>query len=314
MTELHPFAPVIKTLGRGKKGSRSLSQSEAYDAMKMVLKKEATDLQLGAFLMLLRVKEETPEELAGFTQAARDIICQNFASSQPTSSNNRITFDWPNHAGKRKQYPWNLIAAKRLSEEGHRVLIHGSGNHTPNRMYTEAVFKAMGWPIARNPDEVAELCDKHNICYLPLRNIIPRLDDIVLMKPELGLRSPVNTICRLLNPLAAQYSLRGIFHPAYMPLNQQAAQLLGDKNMVVFKGEGGDTEIRPEAKTRIVGIKNGLCYETQLSAQQSERPEPEAELSMEAFKRYANQDTIAHEYGHKAEQATRNLALSMLKD
>jgi anthranilate phosphoribosyltransferase len=62
----HPFAEYIRILGKGKKGSRPLTQDEAYHAMKMILAEEVLPIQLGAFLMLMRVKEETPEELAGF--------------------------------------------------------------------------------------------------------------------------------------------------------------------------------------------------------------------------------------------------------
>ena len=67
----HPFARYIRILGKGKTGSRSLSQEEAYDAFGMLLRGDVEELQLGAFLMPLRVKEETGEELAGFVRACR---------------------------------------------------------------------------------------------------------------------------------------------------------------------------------------------------------------------------------------------------
>ena len=68
----HRFAEYIRIIGKGKKGSRPLTQEEAYQAMKMILANEVEPIQLGAFLMLMRVKEETPEELAGFVLAARE--------------------------------------------------------------------------------------------------------------------------------------------------------------------------------------------------------------------------------------------------
>ena len=51
----HPFAEYIRILGRGKKGARSLTQDEAHRAMSMIMNDEVEPLQLGAFLMLLRV-------------------------------------------------------------------------------------------------------------------------------------------------------------------------------------------------------------------------------------------------------------------
>ncbi|NOY63712.1 MAG: glycosyl transferase, partial [Gammaproteobacteria bacterium] len=72
MVEEHPFAQYVRILGKGKKGARPLTQCEAHEAMRMILADEVEPVQLGAFLMLLRVKEENPQELAGFVQAARD--------------------------------------------------------------------------------------------------------------------------------------------------------------------------------------------------------------------------------------------------
>ena len=71
MATEHAFAPYVRALGKGKRGSRSLSQDEARDAMSMILHQQVEPEQLGAFLMLLRLKEETPGELAGFVEAVR---------------------------------------------------------------------------------------------------------------------------------------------------------------------------------------------------------------------------------------------------
>ncbi|MAA72058.1 MAG: glycosyl transferase, partial [Bermanella sp.] len=70
----HPFAQFVRILGKGRKGSRSLTYQEALDAMGMILRGKTEDVQLGAFMMLLRVKEENADELAGFTQATKDFI------------------------------------------------------------------------------------------------------------------------------------------------------------------------------------------------------------------------------------------------
>ena len=68
----HPFAQFVRILGKGKRGARNLTREEAREAMGMLLDGKVEDTQLGAFLMLLRHKEESPEELAGFTEALRE--------------------------------------------------------------------------------------------------------------------------------------------------------------------------------------------------------------------------------------------------
>ena len=59
--EEHPFAPFVRILGKGKRGARNLTRAEAREAMGMLLDEKVEDTQLGAFLMLLRHKEESPE-------------------------------------------------------------------------------------------------------------------------------------------------------------------------------------------------------------------------------------------------------------
>ena len=86
----HPFAQYIRILGKGKKGSRELTGDEAYAAMGMLLDGEIEDVQLGAFLMLLRYKEETAEELAGFARAVQERV---------QAPSIKVDLDWPTYAG-----------------------------------------------------------------------------------------------------------------------------------------------------------------------------------------------------------------------
>ena len=94
----HPFAAYIRILGKGKTGTRSLEQGEARQAFGMILRGETESLQLGAFLMLLRVKEETPEELAGFVEACRENML-----APPMGL--LADLDWSSYAGKKHQHP-----------------------------------------------------------------------------------------------------------------------------------------------------------------------------------------------------------------
>ncbi len=70
----HPFAKFIQILGKGQRGARDLTQQEAEQAMTMILSGQVEPVQLGAFLMLMRVKEETAEEVAGFVRAVRNSL------------------------------------------------------------------------------------------------------------------------------------------------------------------------------------------------------------------------------------------------
>lgn len=247
---MHPFAAYIRILGRGKHGTCHLSQAEARTAMGMLLRGEADPLQIGAFLMLLRVKEECAEEVAGFVEAAR-------AACQRPDTPIAVRIDWPSYAGKRRQSPWFLLAALALAQAGYRIFMHGSAGHTPDRLYTETALRALGLPICADWSDVAYELDRHGLAYLPLQAFCPALEQLIHLKPVLGLRSIANSLVRLLNPLDAPLLASSIFHPAYGPLHQQALALLGTREAITFKGDGGEIEIRPEADTRLYCIQNG---------------------------------------------------------
>lgn len=250
MREPHPFSPYVAALGRGRTRSRPLTFEEAEDAMGMILRREVEPEQLGAFLMLLRVKEETPEEIAGFTKAAKAL----FELPDPLPA---VDLDWGSYAGKRRQLPWYLLAALALVQSGVRLFMHGTEGHTPGRLYTRETLELLGLPVATSLQEAADRINASGFAYLPLEYLSPKLHEIIEMRPLFGLRSPVHTISRMLNPFGARATLQGIFHPGYMDTHQHAAKLLGEQHMAVFRGEGGEVECRPNKPFEVRTLHDG---------------------------------------------------------
>ncbi|MGK9156382.1 glycosyl transferase family protein [Acinetobacter radioresistens] len=295
----HPFAQYVRIIGKGKNGARSLTYEEAYQAFSMILKQEVLDVQLGAFLMLLRVKEESVDELAGFVQATRDQL--NFA---PLT----VDLDWSSYAGKRKHYPWFLLAALTLAQSGYKVFMHGASGHTINRLYTEQVLEYLGYSICQSEQDVQYELEQHNFAYLPLEEISPVLSDLISLRNVMGLRSPIHTLARLINPFNAKATLQAIFHPAYRSSHQQTASRLGYQNSAVIKGEGGEFERNPDARILICGIKNSELYEYELPKLTQERSLAEEELNLEKFKAvWEGKQT--HVYGETAVTETMGIAL-----
>lgn len=295
----HPFAQFVRIVGKGKNGARSLTYDEAYQAFSMILKDEVLDVQLGAFLMLLRVKEESVDELTGFVQATKDQL--NFQTLD-------VDLDWSSYAGKRKHYPWFLLAALTLAKHGYKIVMHGASGHTMNRVYTEQVLEYLGFPICQNETDVKQQLAQHNFAYLPLSVISPVLEDLINLRNVMGLRSPIHTLARLINPFNAKATMQAIFHPAYRSSHQQAAFQLGYKNSAVIKGEGGEFERNPDAKTLICGIKNGELYEHELPKLTDNRSPIEEELDLAVFKAVW-EGTQSHEYGEIAVPETMGIAL-----
>ncbi len=248
MQEEHPFAPYIRILGKGKRGSRGFTVDEAYEAMTMVLQDKVTAEQLGAFLMLLRVKEETAEEVAGFVRAIRDFI--------NSKESNVADLDWSSYAGKRRHSPWYVLSALLLAENDIKVCMHGAEGHTAGRIYTSDALKPMGIKTCASIEEAKQQIEQTNFSYMPLEAISPRLKDIIELRPFLGLRSPIHTVGRMINPLNAPYSIQAIFHPGYQKVHQEAEQILGEADIAVFKGEAGEVERNPDTECTVSSVIN----------------------------------------------------------
>lgn len=261
----HPFAQFVRILGKGKRGARGLTREEAREAMGMLLDGKVEQTQLGAFLMLLRHKEESPEELAGFTEAVRQRV-----QAPPIA----VDLDWPSYAGKKRHLPWFLLAAKCLAKNGVRIMLHGGGAHTAGRLYTEQVLEQVQIPLCRDWASVASALDEHCIAFIPLQDWAPRLQHMIDLRNTLGLRSPIHSLARVLNPLGARCGLQSIFHPGYQAVHREASRLLGDTAIVV-KGDGGEIEINPDATSHLYGTAHGEDWDEewpQLSAQRHVKP------------------------------------------
>ncbi len=235
----------VRTLGRGPGRARSLTRDEARDAMACMLSGDAAPEAVGALLMLLRMKGETAEEIAGFSEAAQAAL-----PALP-----RVDLDWPSYAaGRTRGAPWFLASARLVAQSGHRVLLHGWNGSDPK---VRKGLAEIGIDIAESIGDVQRLLDRDRIAYLPLEILSPGLMRLLGLRDVLGLRSCINTVCRMLNPALAPSGVQGVFHPSYRLLQTDAAQLLGWRNLSVIKGGGGEFEQNPAKDVAVFGLRNG---------------------------------------------------------
>ena len=232
------FKHFIRMIGRGQRAGRTLTMQEAEQAMSMVINGQATAEQKGAFLMLLRVREETAEELAGFSQAFRTFTPDNISKLA-------VDLDMGCYAGKRRHLPWFLLAVMLLAQSGKRVFLHGTHEPDSKRLYLKEVLPQIGFDVSQNPEQAQIALQKFGFAYMDLKHINPQLDDIIQLREQFGLRSCANTLARMLNPSNAAHSLQGIFHRKVDEKHQQTATLLKDQNVLCFRGEGGEVEFNP---------------------------------------------------------------------
>ncbi len=230
------FAGYVATLGRGPGRSRPLTRTEAGDAMAMLLAGIPDRLQVGAFLMLLRYRGEDADEIAGLVEGAQP-------ATQVLGA--EVDLDWPSYgAGRTRDAPWFLLAALALAASGTRVLMHGT-NEFSSGMSVPGALARLGRTPAGSVDEARSQLARDNFSYLPIEVLSPPLAGLLGLRRLLGLRSPINTVARLLNPAQAPAGVDGVFHPPYIEVHLAAAERLGRARLLVLKGGGGEAERTP---------------------------------------------------------------------
>ena len=248
------LAPFIHAMGRGPSRARSLTREEAGAAMRLILAGEAAPEAVGALLMLMRYRGETAGEIAGFVDAMRDRLAP-WAALRPA-------LDWPSYAaGRSRGLPWFLLAAKLVADAGYPVLLHGWNSHQTALADVRGALDLLEIPVVEAPGPAREALDSGRIAYAPLEVLDPEILRLLRLRDVLGLRSAVNTACRMMDPGGASASVQGVFHPSYRNLQQDAAGLLGRTDMIVLKGGGGEFERHPGKSVALYGLKAARPFE-----------------------------------------------------
>ena len=247
------ISEFVRILGRGPGRSRSLTFEEAQEALARVLRGEAAPESIGAMLMLMRMKGEVPEELAGFTAAFRENL-----ASVPMPD-----LDWPSYAaGRTRGLPWFLLSARLVAMGGHKVLMHGWNGLGQSGHFVREGLPYAGITMCDGPEAARETMERDGIAYLPLETYAPELLRLLQLRADFGLRSCLNTVARMLNPGAARASVQGVFHPPYRELQADASAILGLPMMTVIKGGGGEFERNPSKDIQAFGLRDGHSWET----------------------------------------------------
>jgi anthranilate phosphoribosyltransferase len=245
------FRDVLRTVARGPTLSRPLHAAEAEEALGLILDGQALPMQVGAFLLVLRQRGETADELTGMVRAARTrAVIRNLPAAD---------LDWPSYADAHRQLPYFLLAAMLVAQAGVRVVMHGGPG--TGEASTRRGLAALGLPTAQDTDEAGEHLHRHGLAYLPLESLCPTLAELIALKPVLGVRTAVNSVARELNPAGAPAQMQGVFHPPYIPLHVETQIALGPVRALTFKGGGGEGQRNPEKPCRSMALVDGSAKE-----------------------------------------------------
>ena len=205
------IAPYLREIGRGKDGARSLTRAQAADLMARLLDGQVGDVEAGAFAIAMRIKGETPEELAGFM----DAVAPRLLALPAAPAAGAVVL--PSYNGARKLPNLVPLLALQLAREGLPVLVHGL-EEDPGRVTTAAVFAALDLPPVRDAAGVATRWAAGAPAFIATDDLHPSLARVLALRRLIGLRNPAHSLAKLLPALGLQRNVvRAVnhTHPEY---------------------------------------------------------------------------------------------------
>src|SRR5690606_42160510 len=125
----------------------------------------------------------------------------------PIFGSGKAHLDWPAYPSPRRgTAPWFLLAAKLMAQSGRRILLHGSAMRDPQ---LEGTLRILAIPTANSLPDADRHLQRTNIAFLPLDRLSPQVHGLLGLYHLFQMRSPLNRMVHLMNPMGADASLLG---------------------------------------------------------------------------------------------------------
>jgi anthranilate phosphoribosyltransferase len=229
-----PLRPFLRIVASGRRAARNLSADEAERAFQIVLSGRATSAQVAAFLVSLRWKGETVDELAGFARAAR----AEASLPSPTKRESLVSVGTP-HAGREKSLPLEAPGALLAAACGVRVFLVGERSRREGDAVAPAdVFHELGAGLADRAEVAARMLDGPGVALLSASTVLPglrRLDDL---REEIEVRTALHTVEKLL-AIEESAILVGTAAGPVLGVAAEVVRALGHGRGILLQGLGG---------------------------------------------------------------------------
>jgi anthranilate phosphoribosyltransferase len=243
------YPEMIKEIGRGIKGAKSLSRDQAQALFGAMLDGTVPDLELGAMVLALRIKGESLEELLGF-KAALDVRTPQL---QFESGNKLVVL--PTYNGARRQA--NLTPLLALLLARHRVPVLFQGRHDfETRVSPFELLARFSIVPAANLDQAYVDLNQGKVACLLLDDYLPGLAHLLALRPRLGVRGTAHTLAKLIDP-ARNHSVRvvAVTHPEYLERLQPFLVEDGGAALLM-RGTEGEAFANPRRRPQMMAIIN----------------------------------------------------------
>jgi anthranilate phosphoribosyltransferase len=229
---------------------RALTREHAERVMTLIVEGAVKPEQVGAFLIALRIKEETVEEISGFLDCLRKKEV-SFTSSVPglmdvcgTGGDSSGTFNVSTTVAF-------VVAAagQPIAKHGNRAVSSSSGSFD--------VLDALGLSFESDPVRVARSIEEHGIGLFFAPAFHPVLKQLAPLRKGLGVYTVFNALGPLLNPARVRRQLMGVYSPLLLDKAAAVLRSQGSEEALIVRGEDGLDEISLSAPTRVAHLKGG---------------------------------------------------------
>src|SRR6059058_2490552 len=242
-----------------------LARDEAREAMQEIMRGEATQAQIAGFLVALRLKGETADEITGCAEAMREHVLpvrpsrQDLVDTAGTGGDGGRTFNISTAAA--------LVAAAAgaaVAKHGNRAVSSASGSAD--------VLEALGFRLELPAEQIARSIDELGFGFMFAPTHHPAMRHAAPVRRELAARTVFNVLGPLTNPAGARAQVVGVYSPSLVRTIAEVLAQLGATRAFVVHGAGGIDELSPTGPNLVAEVVDGVVHEREL--------DPEAELGL----------------------------------
>ena len=242
-----------------------LARAEARAVMDEIMRGEATPAQIAGFLIALRAKGETADEITGCAEAMRDHVLvvrprrEDLVDTAGTGGDGAHTINISTAAA--------LVAAAAgaaVAKHGNRAVSSACGSAD--------VLEALGFTLELEPQRIAESIDELGFGFLFAPSHHPAMRHAAAVRKELATRTVFNVLGPLTNPAGARAQVVGVYSPELVRTIAEVLARLGARRAYVVHGGGGIDELSPVGPNLVAEVVDGQVLERRL--------DPEADLGI----------------------------------
>jgi anthranilate phosphoribosyltransferase len=239
----------------------TLARADARAVMEEIMAGEATPAQIAGFLVALRLKGETADEIAGCAEAMRAHVVAvtparaDLVDTAGTGGDGAATFNISTAAA--------LVAAAAgagVAKHGNRAVSSASGSAD--------VLEALGFDLELEPERIARSIDELGFGFLYAPSHHPAMRHAAPVRRELAARTVFNVLGPLTNPAGARAQIVGVYSPELVETIAEVLASLGSRRAFVVHGAGGVDELSPAGPNLVCEVREGDVTRREIDPQE----------------------------------------------